>query len=331
MIDKDSYLISIVVPLYNGERYIKNLINQFDKQTYNTLEVIFVDDGSKDSTYEKLLKTINDSNRNFYKVVTQENSGQGAARNRGIKEATGDYIMFVDQDDIIEQDYVEQMVNALISDNIDIVLSGYRHILPDGKIQRSVKLTNSEWCKYMNITPWGKLYKREFINKHNIEFLPVVLGEDIFFNSYCYSNNPCVVYTEYIGYSWVLNTTSVSNTIHKKVCDDTDVTTLFEKLFSIPKIKAMSSDRMFGYFLLKTGIFHLLYVSPVTEKKELAAYDKKVFEWLDNNVPYYDKHISLIWPKGEKTSIRLVVFVYSIFHRFGIERVLLHLSKYIQK
>jgi glycosyltransferase involved in cell wall biosynthesis len=115
--------VSVVVPIYNGENFIDSLITNFKNQTYNGFEVIAVNDGSKDSTKEKL-ESYNNKNLEFQlTVINQENSGVSAARNRGIKEAKGDYICFVDADDIISKDYIELLYNAAETQNSNIAVA----------------------------------------------------------------------------------------------------------------------------------------------------------------------------------------------------------------
>ena len=114
-------MISIIVPIYNGKKYIDNLINSIDKQIYRCFEVIFIDDGSTDETYE-YLKII--QGKYDFKIVLkrQENRGVSSARNVGIRAAKGDYICFVDIDDEITETYLLDMINILKKYNVGLVI-----------------------------------------------------------------------------------------------------------------------------------------------------------------------------------------------------------------
>lgn len=116
--------VSIIIPVYNTEKYIDECINSVINQTYKDIEVILINDGSTDSSlsickkYEKLDKRI--------KVINKKHSGVSSARNEGIKKITGKYVMFLDSDDYYNLDYVEKMYNALVKNKCDMVISGFK-------------------------------------------------------------------------------------------------------------------------------------------------------------------------------------------------------------
>lgn len=112
-------MISIIVPVYNAEKYLNRCISSLLNQTYYNLEIILVNDGSTDNS-KKICKNAakNDSR---IKLINSVNEGVSLARNKGLKEANGDYISFVDSDDYVEPDYVEKMLLTLKSKKVDIV------------------------------------------------------------------------------------------------------------------------------------------------------------------------------------------------------------------
>ena len=113
--------VSIIVPIYNAEKYLEECISSITNQTYKNLQIILVNDGSKDKSWE-LCKKIKDTD-NRISIATQSNSGVSVARNRGLELADGEWIMFVDPDDILDKKIVEDLL-ANISSKIDIVASG---------------------------------------------------------------------------------------------------------------------------------------------------------------------------------------------------------------
>lgn len=320
-------LVSIVIPIYNGSQYLDNIFYQINKQTYKNIELVFVDDGSTDDSYNKILFKYNDSWSKkicSIKVLRQENMGQGAARNKGLKNVSGKYIAFMDQDDSIESTYIEILLKKAIETDADIVISGYNHKYANGDIKERVVLTNDEWCKYMNITPWGKLYKEKFIRDNSIEFLPTPFGEDIYFNILCFSKTNKIYHSKYVGYNWLLNTHSVSNTIHKRL-ENADVITLYNELIKIPHSEGI--DQYYRYFLIKTAIYHILYVSKSTKYKELIAYRDRIMEWLREYVPDFDnnRQISIIRPHGERFIIRFVVKMYMMLYKIHMDSAFLRI------
>ena len=105
----DKSLVSIIIPVYNSEMYIKKCLNSVVSQTYKKLEIILVDDGSTDNSSQICDNYADNDNR--IKVIHQSNGGQASARNNAIKFANGDYILYVDSDDILTVDHVEYLVN----------------------------------------------------------------------------------------------------------------------------------------------------------------------------------------------------------------------------
>lgn len=105
-------LISVIIPVYNGEKFIDSIVDTINRQTYKNLEVIFVNDGSKDSTKEQL-ETLANRDPERYTVISQENQGVSAARNCGLAHATGEYIAFVDVDDLLHPRYFECLYQCL--------------------------------------------------------------------------------------------------------------------------------------------------------------------------------------------------------------------------
>ena len=121
---KKNNLISIIVPIYNVEKYLKKCIDSIINQTYKNLEIILVDDGSPDNCGKICDEYAKKDNR--IKVIHKENGGVSSARNVGVENATGEYIGFVDSDDYIEKDMYEVLINNLKKENADIsIISNY--------------------------------------------------------------------------------------------------------------------------------------------------------------------------------------------------------------
>lgn len=114
-----SEFVSVIVPAYNVESYIEVCINSIINQTYNNYEIIIIDDGSSDNTYE-ICKKIRNSNSKI-KLHRQENQGVSVARNVGMSLAKGKYYIFVDADDMVSKYYIETLVNAIKHDDMAII------------------------------------------------------------------------------------------------------------------------------------------------------------------------------------------------------------------
>lgn len=197
--------VSIIVPIYNAEKYLEECITSITNQTYKNLQVILVNDGSKDKSWE-LCKNIKDTD-NRISIATQSNSGVSVARNRGLELADGEWIMFVDPDDILDKKIVEDLL-ANVSSKIDIVASGCYGFDGNYKKKDSFfegnRLFDSDktdlYLQLMDAThgqsddfvtaigvPWGKLYRHSFLKKYNLKFDPKLRRmQDNIFNMYAF-------------------------------------------------------------------------------------------------------------------------------------------------
>lgn len=173
-----SPLLSVIIPCYNGEKYIEKCINSIKKQSYHNLEILIIDDGSTDKSLHICNNIAKTDIR--VKVVHQENKGLPATRKIGIDIASGEYITFVDVDDWIHPQMYEFMMKGMISENADIAQCGVcnAYLLHNGQIELKQRLysqitdtyqkynrvegvlkilDDTEWHSYM----WNKIYKKE--------------------------------------------------------------------------------------------------------------------------------------------------------------------------
>jgi glycosyltransferase involved in cell wall biosynthesis len=187
-------LVSIIVPVYNVEKYIKECLNSIVNQTYKNIEIILINDGSTDSSgficddYAKEYSNI--------KVVHVKNSGQGAARNLGFKIAKGFYVYLIDSDDYIALDIIEKCCLIAEKEELDIVTFNTSLVIEEGAIVQhhynrtivpnkvytnrelfNYMITNEEFC----VPPWFYFYKLNFLKENNISFNEGYIYEDNLF------------------------------------------------------------------------------------------------------------------------------------------------------
>ena len=181
-------LVSIIVPAYNVEKYIKKCINSLINQTYKNIEIILVDDGSTDGT-GKICDLFSKKDKRI-KVIHKENGGLSDARNCGIDIATGNYILLVDSDDYVDLEIVEFLYNNLKENNADISTclpkkfkENDNDSLKDDKkntnaiLKKEDALENLFYLKNLTVSAWGKLYKKELFK--NIRYPKGKLYEDL--------------------------------------------------------------------------------------------------------------------------------------------------------
>lgn len=194
-------LISIVVPVYNCEKYLEECLESLCSQTYKNTEIICVDDGSTDSSVD-LLKSIAEKDSRV-KILSQKNAGAGAARNYGLSVAKGKYIYFFDADDIAINNLLELAYNRAQETDADIVaFNGYtftnddistkkikpgynKNVLGDSSYVFSYKDYPENIMSIVNVVPWNKLIRTDFIKENNIRFEEISSTNDITFSAVC--------------------------------------------------------------------------------------------------------------------------------------------------
>jgi len=173
--------ISIIVPIYNAEKYLNKCLDSLMAQTKEELEFILVNDGSTDNT-EQIIKEYQDKRIKYFK---NKNQGIGKTRNFGIEKAKGKYIMFLDSDDYLEKNACEVLFNKAEKDNLDIVICDFYKIYDNGSKEevkqpsfKNSSLKDNPKILNENLSPWAKLYRRDLISKNSIKFVENLKYED---------------------------------------------------------------------------------------------------------------------------------------------------------
>lgn len=216
--------VSVIVPVYNAEKYLEKCLNSLVGQTLKDIEIICVDDGSTDNSYKIAQGFALKDNR--IKLFKQENLKQGAARNNGTNQATGEYIGFVDSDDWVDLNYFEKLYNAAKKYDSDIALAtnvriGNGKTKKRLKIEKEVFVTNLQekidiTSQVKNPCPTNKIYRASFLKNNNIMWPEGVYCEDKLFTiqAVYYANG--VVSVPEIHYYYYRNPSSTVNSKAKK-------------------------------------------------------------------------------------------------------------------
>lgn len=219
--------ISIIVPVYNAEKYVLRCLDALVKQTYNNIEIIAIDDGSQDTSWEIVTKYAKKDNR--IKPIRQENGGPGKARQTGLKNALGKYIMFCDSDDWFEPDMCAEMINAMEKNDVDFACC-QTNVVDEEFIEcrdlEEKKYYHNKQNGILNINPnnilkitgviWNKIYKKEIIDKYNLSFNNTSEGEDTIFSySYKLLSNKAFFIDRHL-YNYYRNISSLMTTMRSK-------------------------------------------------------------------------------------------------------------------
>ena len=221
-------LISVIIPVYKVEKYLKKCVDSVINQTYDNLEIILVDDGSPDNCpkmcdeYAKKDKRI--------KVIHKENGGVGSARNKGIEKSTGDYITFVDSDDWIEKEFIHEMLDIANKYKVDYVTCGYYRVyeskkeIINGNLEEIVIDSKEYVNKLLNVQNGYGFVHMKLIKKTKISNLrfeeKLVVGEDALFNiQLCKNIDRIVIYKKPL-YNYYFNANSVVRKYNNEYCNN---------------------------------------------------------------------------------------------------------------
>lgn len=190
---KEEVKVSIIVPAYNAEKYIERCIKSLIGQTYKNIEIILINDGSKDDSLS-ILRNFESRDKRII-LINQENSGPSKARNRGINESNGDYIAFIDADDYVELNYIEEMIKQSNCFKSDMIICNYKEVRREGEIPSNIFTFINNGQVYDCDTNcmgevlcgrgglvWGKLLKSSIIKENRIRFDEnISMCEDLLF------------------------------------------------------------------------------------------------------------------------------------------------------
>lgn len=220
--DAMEYLVSVVVPIYNAEKYLKRCIDSILEQTYRNIELIMIDDGSTDSSAEICNEYVNSDSRCRYYL--QENSGPDYARKTGVSKANGEYITFLDADDYADELMIEELLSCAVSNDCDMVTSYITRFSDNGRQwitdivpndcillhDTSEMISNYFVTKYLAGAYYGKIYKSELLKDYPF-VKNSVIGEDITGVLYALRKSKRVYVTNKSYYYYYSNMNSISH------------------------------------------------------------------------------------------------------------------------
>lgn len=309
-----SPLVSVIVPVYNTQLYIRECLDSLRCQYYDNIEVIIVNDGSTDKSEKIISDFIDEYKLINFRLISTENGGVCSARNVGLAQAKGEWITFVDSDDWVEKDYVSNMINAYEKRTFDFFLCGLRvfetseekfEIWTDfpveyGKMPESIKyLTSLDYV-------CGRFYKKELIDKYSVSFdKRIRFSEDNAFNYDYIGFIGSFGCTNEIGYNYrrghegTLSKSSVNPHMRKYLCEH-----MYKFCDRIPKkyleeglIENKSLSRVIWTAVLTDAVVKILDQNycdaKETIKQPLAIYLVNIFEPMNKK----DKVMLFLWKK----------------------------------
>lgn len=213
-------LISIIIPVYNSINYMERCLKCLDEQTSNQFEVIFIDDCSTDNSYEELCEKLKEVKYSYQLLKNEKNMGPGLTRNRGIDNANGEYLLFVDSDDFISNDCIEKLVFLIENDEFDCVIFDYHKLFENGKLKKFNtmhsnidKIDNKILLALSSGSTCCKLYKKKTIKDNNVYFPDLIRSEDLVFNKIAISKCKNVFYLKEPLYYYYQRSNSIMHDV----------------------------------------------------------------------------------------------------------------------
>ena len=271
-------LVSIVVPVYNAEKYVDRCIESILGQSYTNIEVIIIDDSSKDNSLAICRKYSEQDKR--VKVFSKENKGVSAARNLGIEKARGEYLMFADADDYIDKDMVGDMLGLLKENGADIAVSGWIYeddtvminhpIKHEGNVAADrntaihmIQTRSDEYCGYL----WNKLFRSSMIKSNNIRLdEDLRIMEDLLFCIRAFLKAEKTVFTPEAYYHYYHHTDNATGNIgQKNINEDTMILgiAVWDRIYELLKKDAGQKNTELAQIMILCAVSNTLYACRV--------------------------------------------------------------------
>lgn len=279
--------ISIIIPAYNCEKTIEKCINSILNQTYQNLEIIIIDDASIDNT-SKILNKYKD-NKNIKLITNKENKGIGFTRNTGIKNASGDYISFIDSDDYIEKNMYEVLIKNI--ENNDMIIFNYNKIINSHIFDNEYNFKNRivnfnkdpEILLNINLSPWNKLYKKELLKDNlfpeNLKYEDAIVVVKAFLSS----KNIKIIDEKL--YNYVVRNNSETTSVDEKVFDILKISDLI-----IKEAKNKIDNNYLEAFMIRNLFRYTIQQKHQIDKKVKYEFVDEVFNFLNVNFPKWRKN-----------------------------------------
>lgn len=275
--------LSVIVPVYNAEQYLRPCLDSILGQTYHNLEILCINDGSSDHSGEILEEYARKDPR--VRAITQANAGVSAARNRGIDAATGAYLTFVDSDDALAPEMYHELIWILEKENAEIAHCGYRRYELDGMVKdingtKEYLLQTSEEAvacllrgeKYIP-SLCNKVYRRElFEDTHFVD--GIRYNEDLLLNVFLFHKAKTIVFYDVPLYLYYIRSGSATS-IGAQLVKRHDCSTVAERIWDLLKDTSLKEDAANKLFLAYVGEYRALVYAGLSEHRdecrELAA------------------------------------------------------------
>jgi glycosyltransferase involved in cell wall biosynthesis len=286
--------VSIIVPVYNSEKYLEKCLDSLVNQTLRDIEIIVVDDGSTDSS-PKIISDYEKSHPDKIHSIHQPNGGQASARNNGVKFANGEYIAFVDSDDYVEQDAYEKAYGCASEGNFDIVCFRYDIHENGSKRKANIVLPASDpKIRYIlnEASPWNKLIRRSLWEENKLRFTENRIYEDLELIPQLALYTKNIFFMEDALYHYVIHegSTMRQTKYNEKLASIYPVMETLKEKFSAPEYHEELEFLYILHMLYLAGTRYLRYKEGKNDIRKISNIMKTTFPHWRNNKYYQQKN-----------------------------------------
>lgn len=318
--------ISVIVPIYNVEAYIRRCLESILAQTWKDFELLCVNDCTPDGSMAVVDELIERYPGKVRRIDNEKNLGLGASRDRGMAEARGEYLVFFDSDDYVKADFLETYEREMEHSGADLVVGGYIRVT-EGK-EQIFPIQDNEMTPWLYPAVWMRMYRRSFLEEHRLDFRGIRTYEDNPFNCRCMLHGAKTSVIPYCGYYYVCNPTSITRTkngVQKYRSFSKNYWDLFEEYGESEAFRQRWEQMEYLFF---TAILSCLLLQCHHAGREAAfeMYEDYKRE-MQARFPRFwkNKRVGLFKPKGEQRKVRLASSVYKAAEKLGLGRCLIWL------
>ena len=306
--------ISVIIPVYNAEKYLKKMLECLKSQTFKDFEIIAVNDGSTDNS----LQVLEDFKKDFDHliIINQNNMGSYMARINGIKKSNGKYIIILDSDDKLEETMLEELYNFSENNNVDISICGFNRVEFE-----SNKLVSTEMCNHkkniinvndepeqliqINTSLWNKLFKKEIIEDiYSFKVIPYAL-DDMCFLTMIFLRTNTIGFINKPLYNYYVHEKSVITSINeKKILKVKETLLEIKEQYNIRGASQERKEVLSAMVFLHLNISMLYRIYESDAKKDFKRIKNDLDNYIDKNFAYYK-------------STKYLKLYYSILHKFS--------------
>lgn len=319
--------VSVIIPIYNVEKYLERCLNSVLHQTYTDYEVICINDCSPDKS-DEILKQFQEKYPSVLRVLqNKKNIGLGRTRERGIRHANGKYLLFIDSDDYVKRNYIETYVTAMEKNPSDVIIGGYTRDI-EGNLKEH-KVSDSIWSTITYVIACAKMFRKSFLLENKLEFTDIRCGEDIYFSLSLFFAGASYQVIDYCGYYYYFNRNSITGSMNYEKNHEQFISHIFDCFLERHDMTQIPLERrqVIEYTYIANMVNALITYGHGARPKRMKQKYEFVMKDMREKFPDY-KHnpcIGLFKPKGQTAKIRMGVGLTMFLHKMGLDRLMYYL------